>query len=161
LTSEPTPDDGPVDLTGWGIVTGESERYAGGVTTSKGTSKTAVRERGGIQGGVPGGTGTAPAPPPKPTQDLSKPPGLTEGSWNNCGFPPEADMEQINYATVSIAVTVGADGSPKSVNVLKDPGHGFGRLARQCAMRKRYRAGLDASGTAVVKTVQFSVRFTR
>ena len=142
-------------------MTGESDRFAGGTTTSQGTSKTAVRDRPGIQGGIPGGTGTAPAPPPKPAQDLSKPPGLPDGSWNNCGFPPEADMEQINFATVSIAVTVALDGSATAVNVLKDPGHGFGRLAQQCAMRKHYRAGLDASGKPVVKTVQFSVRFTR
>ncbi len=85
----------------------------------------------------------------------------TSLSWN-CGFPAEADMEQIDYATVTLSVTVGADGRAKSVTVLKDPGYGFGSLARSCAFRMRYAVGLDAQGKPITKTTApFPVRFTR
>jgi hypothetical protein len=48
------------------------------------------------------------------------------------------------------------------VSVLKDPGFGFGRVARQCAMRKTYTAGLDRSGKPVTtSTPPITVRFVR
>lgn len=164
LTQEPSPDE-PVDLTGEGFVTGTSDRYAGGTTAASGTSKTAVKDpkarpggaaggKGDKPGGVPGGTGTG-------AKDGSRPATPTSRSWN-CGFPPEADFDQIDYATVMISVTVGTDGRAKSVNVLSDPGHGFGRLAKSCAMRMQYNVGVDKDGQPVVKTTSpFPVRFTR
>lgn len=61
-----------------------------------------------------------------------------------------------------IQVTVKPDGSAESVNVLQDPGHGFGREARKCAMRKRYSQGLDVDGNAIGGiTKPFRVRFER
>lgn len=161
LTSEPQPDDAPVDLTAWGMVSGEANAFVGGVTSTKGTSKVASQKTAPVASGVPGGTGTGPAPT-KPAQDLSRPPGLPEGSsWDSCGFPAEADMDQIDFAMVTLAVTVAADGSPQSVSAVNDPGHGFGPLATQCARRKKYRPALDAAGNPIIKTIQFRVRFTR
>ena len=59
-------------------------------------------------------------------------------------------------------MTVGPDGQPKKVSVLNDPGFGFGRVARQCAMRKSYNAGLDRAGNAITTTTPpFTVRFVR
>jgi outer membrane biosynthesis protein TonB len=161
LTAEPDPDE-PLDF-GNTIITGPGTSYAGGSTASAGTSKTAVRDPRAKPGGAPGGTGTAtgPAPPPPPTKNLARNPTPQTLNWN-CGFPAEADMEQIDYATVTLSVTVGSDGRAKSVSVLKDPGFGFGQLARSCALRMRYTVGLDASGNPITKTTPpFPVRFTR
>jgi protein TonB len=163
LTQEPDPDE-PVDLTGNGFVTGTGDRYAGGTTAAAGTSKTAVRDPKAKPGGVPGGKGSKPGGAPAaapPGKDASRPATPTSRSWN-CGFPPEADFDQIDYATVMISVTVGADGRAKRVNVLSDPGHGFGRLAKSCAMRMQYNVGADKDGQPLVKTTSpFPVRFTR
>lgn len=157
------PDDDVVDLTDEGFVTGEGERFAGGVTAATGTSKTAVRDTAATKGGVPGGTGRGPrvveAPP---AEDLSRAPTPASKQWNDCGFPPEADVEQIDYMRVKIVVTVDKDGRAGSVTVVNDPGHGFGRLARQCALRKRYNVGLDKQGNPVTRTTPpFDVIFQR
>lgn len=163
LTQEPDPNE-PVDMTGEGFVSGTSDRFAGGTTAAAGTSKTAVKDPRAKPGGAPGGKGDKPgaAPPPAaPAKDGSRPASPTSRSWN-CGFPPEADFEQIDYATVMISVTVGTDGRAKSVTVLSDPGHGFGRLAKSCAMRMQYNVGVDKDGQPLVKTTSpFPVRFTR
>ncbi|MCC6214571.1 MAG: energy transducer TonB [Polyangiaceae bacterium] len=163
LTADPDPTE-PVDLTDPGFVQGTGDRYAGGTTTSEGTSKTAVTDPGARKDGVPGGTGkAAPAPPAAPAKDLSRAPAPlgAAGGWD-CGFPPEADAEQIDFARVQIAVTVGPDGRAKSVSVLSDPGHGFGRHARQCALRKSYSPGLDRSGQPATQTTPpFTIRFRR
>lgn len=159
LTSEPDPNE-PVDLTGDSIVTGEGE-YRGGITSSTGTAKTAVRDVNAQPGGVPGGTGTTPAPPRAPEKDLSRPATPPKGgSWGDCPYPAEAQLDGIEYGVVQLAVTVGIDGRPKSVTVLKDPGSGFGAQARQCAMRKVFGTALDKSGQPVVgTTAPFTVRF--
>jgi protein TonB len=159
LAQEPDP-DAPVDLTGQGFVTGNAETYAGGVTATSGTSKTAVRNLNAALGGAPGGTGVKPAPAAGP--DLSRPPSISGGNDWNCSFPPEADADEINFQRVPIAVTVRADGTPENVRVLGDPGHGFGRAARQCAMRQRFEPARDREGRPVAGTMpNFIVRFTR
>ena len=59
-------------------------------------------------------------------------------------------------------VTVRPDGSPLSVKVVSDPGHGFGRAARMCALGRRYTPGLDREGKPMVGTLgPINVRFTR
>lgn len=151
LTAGPDP-DAPVDLTGDGFVSGEGDRFVGGVTSSKGTSTTPVRQALTKPEGKVGGTGNG-----KPTADVTKPdrsrtPIPLDTVWNDCGFPPEADTEQINYMKVRVVVTVGLDGRAQKVTVLSDPGHGFGRLAQQCAYRKTYGVGLNSDGQPVVST---------
>jgi protein TonB len=164
LTSAPDPSE-PVDLTDQGFISGEGDRFAGGVTAAAGTSKVAVRDTNAKVGGVPGGTGTGtkpPAPPPAPKENLSRPALPVSTNWDDCGFPPEADVEQIDFMRVSVVVTVGTDGRAQNVTVLKDPGYGFGRFARQCAMRKTYNVGLDVNGKpAATTTPPIVVRFTR
>jgi protein TonB len=162
LTAEPDPDE-PVDLTGEGFVTGTGDRFAGGITASSGSSKTAVRN---VQAS-PTGTGTgskAPPGPPVPKVDLSRQPRLSGASryWDDCPFPAEADAEGINNASVQILVTVTAEGRAKSVTVLKDVGYGFGRQAKQCAFRKTYDPGLNSLGKAVEMSMPpFNVTFRR
>lgn len=164
LTSEPDPNE-PLDLTGEGFISGNGTRFSGGVTTADGTAKSAVRNRAARDGGVEGARGdkegakgTAP-----PAVDRSQPAGLPLGAnWNSCGFPPEADAEQINQARVRLVVVVGADGRPTSVNILSDPGYGFGRIARNCAMRKTFTPGLDKNGNPAPRATRpFAITFTR
>ncbi|HEX3775403.1 MAG TPA: energy transducer TonB [Polyangiaceae bacterium] len=159
LTAEPDPNE-PVDLTGDGFVTGNGDRFAGGVTASNGTSKSAVRD---IRA-KPEGVGKAPPGPVSSAAgaNLSRAASPMGGAWNDCGFPAEADIEGIDNAVVSLTVTVGADGRAKSVTILKDPGNGFGQATRSCAFRKQYAPALDLAGNPItMSTAPFNVRFTR
>ncbi len=136
-----------------------------GAQSAAGKGDKAVTAQNANVNGRPGGTGTGNGPggpPPAPPVDKSQSPKLEGGTSWNCPFPPEADSEQIDQALVTLVVTVKPDGSPLSVSVVADPGHGFGRAARMCALGRRYSAGLDASGTPVTKTTApFNVRFNR
>jgi periplasmic protein TonB len=161
LTAEPDPDE-PVDLTGDGFVTGTGERFAGGVTASTGTAKKAVRAPTAAATGTGAGS-RLPVGPLVGPKDLSRPAGInSSGDWNDCGFPPEADQEGVNFGKVTIAVTVRTDGRARSVAVIKDPGYGFGAVAQRCAMRKTYQPALNRAGEAIEQTTApFTVRFTR
>src|SRR5690606_14292640 len=131
LTAEPDPNE-PLDLTGdVGFLTGSGERYVGGVTAAQGRSKKAVYDQKARPDGVLGGKGKQPVKV-TPKKDLSRPPMvLDKAALTRCPFPPEADVEQINYMRVPTVVTIGADGKPQSVAILNDPGYGFGRNARR------------------------------
>jgi protein TonB len=161
LTSEPNPDE-PVDLTGGGFVTGSGDSFAGGFTQQNGTNRNAVTDRNAKPGGHDGPS--APAAPAAPAVDKSRIAGLLGNTdWNCSSFwPSEADSEQIDQALVTIQVTVGTDGKPQRVDVIKDPGHGFGLAARKCAMRESFATGLDVAGNAITsQTKPFRVRFER
>ncbi len=136
---------------------GDSERYSGGQTTSNGTNS---RASTGIHVAA---TGT-PAPPPPPqivSVDLSRTAKLAgSGEWR-CPFPPEADADQVDDAAAIIEVIVGADGKASRATILTDPGHGFGREARACAMREGYVPALDRDGKAVPSSKKFRVKFER
>lgn len=160
LAADPDPNE-VVDMRDT-IVQGTADTYAGGVSASNGTSTTAVRNAAAVPTGVPGGTGTAPAPA-APRVDRSRPAGLSGSSdWSDCPFPAEANAEQIDQAYVTIQVKLRPDGAPESVSVVQDPGHGFGREARKCAMRKKYTTALDVDGNPIAGvTKPFRVKFER
>lgn len=151
LTAATDP-DAPLDLTGDGFVSGDGDRYVGGVTSSKGLSTTPVRQALTKPVGKVGGTGNGSPDAVATKPDLSRHPVPMDTVWNDCGFPPEADTDQINFMKVRVVVTVGLDGRAIKVTVLSDPGHGFGRLAQQCAYRKTYGVGLDSDGKPIVST---------
>jgi protein TonB len=158
LTAPPDP-DAPANFDG--IISGSGETFAGGNTTSTGTSDTAVRTRPAAVGGVPGGTGKAAAGPVS-SVDRTRKAGVSGSKDWNCPFPPEADSEQIDQAFPTIQVAVRADGTPERVTVLSDPGHGFGRAATRCAMQQRYSTALDHDGSAIPGlTKSIIVRFER
>jgi protein TonB len=158
LTAEADP-DAPVDLTDPGFVSGDGDRFAGGVTASGGTSKTAVRNPAAVATGI--GTGTPKATVvAAPKVDMSRAPTVLDKNWD-CPFPSEADAEGVNSAKVHVVVTVAPDGRARTVTVVKDPGFGFGKAARTCAMRKAYASALDASGKPIEQTFSVNVRFTR
>jgi protein TonB len=159
LTQEPDPNE-PVDLTGQGFVTGNADNYAGGVTSATGTSKTAVRNLNAVVGGVPGGTGTKVVPVTGP--DQSQAPSIVGSSQWDCPFPAEADAEEINYQRVKLLIVVRSDGTPQDAKVIADPGHGFGREARKCALTRRYEPARDRDGRPVLGTIpQVNITFQR
>jgi protein TonB len=158
LTQDPDPNE-PVDLTGDGFVTGDADHFAGGVTASNGTSKGPVHDLRA----KPDGVGK---PPPGPVAsaavNLTRAASPVGSSWDDCEFPPEADVEDIDNAVVQLTVIVGANGRAKSVTVLRDPGNGFGQAARTCAFRKPFTTALDSSGTAItMSTPPFTIHFHR
>ena len=167
ILSAPEDPDEPLDMTGDGFVTGDGDEFVGGVTAAAGTGSVATYNPAASPTGKPGGTGTAtkaPPPPPKPKgPDRSRSATIAGGtSWSSCPFPPEADVDQVDYAVVTLVITVRPDGTPRSVRVLNDPGHGFGRAARLCALSKRYTSALNRDGKAIVGTTPpIRVTFTR
>jgi periplasmic protein TonB len=79
-----------------------------------------------------------------------------------CRFPEEADRLGVDEAVVLFTVMVRADGIPESVEILRDPGAGFGEAARACVMSRRFRPALDASGNpARGSTPPIRLRFWR
>ena len=158
LTQEPKPEE-PVDLTGNTIVQGNADTYAGGFTTANGSSTTAVNTAPSPTG-VQGGTGPVNAPPQVATPDLTR--AASIGNWSCSDFPEEADTAQVDEAYVMIQVEVDASGRAVAAKVIQDPGNGFGRQAKMCAMRQRFQPALDRSGTPVAgSTKPFRVHFSR
>ena len=95
-----------------------------------------------------------------PKVDLSRPPNTPNKNWD-CPLPSEADAEGINFMKVQVAVTVSTDGRARTATVLKDPGFGFGKAARACALRQAYSTALNAAGQPVEQTFTVSVKFVR
>jgi protein TonB len=159
MTADPDPDE-PVDLTGDGFVQGTGDTFAGGVTTGKGTSKTAVRDLKAAGSAEPGSS-TKPGPAVGGVDRSKKAALLGGNSWDQCGFPAEADIEQINTARVTLVVTIDADGHATNATVTQDPGYGFGSLAKRCALRERYSPALSREGSAVTATQTIVINFRR
>jgi protein TonB len=162
LAADPDPNE-TVDMRG-AFTQGDAVDFTGGLTSSTGTSKVPVYNAAAANTGAPGGTGTAPAPQAAvKKEDRSRAAKLSGSTdWSDCPFPPEADADQIDDSYVTVQVKVKADGSAESVSVIADPGHGFGRAARGCAMRKRYVNAQDIDGNAIPGTTnQFRVHFQR
>jgi hypothetical protein len=140
------------------FVVGESDRFVGGATASKGTNDKPPAQPHVASVGT--GNGQA-AQPQIMAVDLSRTAHLAgSGEWR-CPFPPEADADQKDDGEVIIDVVVSAEGRAQRATVLQDPGHGFGREARQCALRESYVPALDRDGKAVTSSKKFRVTFER
>ena len=151
--------DDPPELPGFVDGTSDSDF---GARSAAGTSDKPTMARNASLAGVPGGKGTAgPVASAAPAEDKSRPVGLGGSASWNCPFPPEADADQIDQAVVGVQVTVRPDGSAQAAQVVSDPGHGFGRMAKQCALAKRYQPALDRSGAAILGSGLVNVRFSR
>jgi len=159
LMQEPAKDE-PVDLTGNTFLNGNADTAVGGTTQIGGTGKTPTNSPAAVATGVQGGTGTIAAPASK--VDRSRPAKITNVSnLERCPFPAEANAEQIDEAVVGISVNVTAEGRPASVAITSDPGHGFAREARKCAMREGYTPALNVDGVPIAGTYPVRFRFTR
>jgi periplasmic protein TonB len=154
----PDNDEGS-SLADFTMVQGEGTQYAGGTTSAIGTSRAAVR---GPKSDAPATVQRAILGPKSdllPDRSRSATPAVP--AWD-CSrlFPSDANAG--DYATVLIAVSVRTDGSPKRVAMLRDPGHGFGAAAIQCAMSQRFNVALDRQGSPIAATTPpIIVRFSR
>ena len=145
------------------FVTGDAGAYAGGTTTSGGTSALAVRGSVVTHGGVPGGSGTQAVAEKSPERDLSRPAWLDGStSWDDCDFPGEAERDHVRNALVEMTVTVRPNGTVHSVDIVEDPGHGFARTASACALKHKFAPAHDREGHNVWGTTRpFHVGFHR
>lgn len=149
----------PLDLTGDGFIVGGASTSRGGRMSPGGASARTVRV---VE--TPATTAT-----PRPTRadnakaapDRSRIPSIVDGTTWNCPFPAEADSDHIDAAISTIRASIDAGGNVKAVEIVTDPGHGFGREARECALHKRWAPALDRSGQALAGTVTIRVRFDR
>jgi periplasmic protein TonB len=138
---------GPADMTSFDLVVGQGKSYAGGITSSKGTSTVAVAENAHIGG--------------KPAADLSRAASPASEDWN-CPWPEEEQTTDIGEAKVAIRVHVDRDGDPESIEIVNAPPGGFAEAARQCARMETFQPALDASGERVASvTPPFIVHFYR
>jgi protein TonB len=155
ITRKEDPNE-PVDLTD-AFVSGSATTYAGGMTAASGTNANAVRA-------VTSSSGThapATAAARGSGADRARAPSLLSSTEWDCPFPEEANDDQMDSAVVTIRIDVNVAGAPKNVRVMSDPGHGFGREARRCAMSKRFRPALDGEGNPIERPVTVNVRFQR
>jgi protein TonB len=137
-----------LDLTANTFVTGSASAYAGGTTTSNGTSAKAIFAQ-------------TIDPEPTPEPDRSRPVSLADDEWQ-CAWPRSADAEDIDEQSVVIRVAVRSDGAVASTRLVSDPGHGFGAAALACAVRTHFTPACDRHGRPLfAESPPIRVRFTR
>jgi outer membrane biosynthesis protein TonB len=148
----------PADFTD-SMVVGNATTYAGGTTSATGTTVRKVE----VAGKGSDGAG-APAAEPAPSAgspDRSRRARLSGDATWACDFPREADEAQIDHAVVTLRIAVDIQGAVNSATIVTDPGSGFGREARACAMLKHYEPALNRDGRPVAGTSLVNVRFDR
>jgi hypothetical protein len=126
--------------TGDPLVVGSASAYAGGPTT------------------IPGGSGGDGAGAP----DLSLPARLGGAVAWRCQWPERFNngLNDGRKIVAHVAVEVDVDGNAVHARVTDDPGYGFGRTARDCALHGRYIPGRGADGQmARAWTKSFQVIF--
>ncbi len=152
--------DDPAD--GVAVASGNAEGPTYGLVAGAGTGTVPTFDPHAVIGGRPGGKGQGLGSGPPPGPDRSRGAHVYGGFTEDCEFPAEADTAGIDHAAAMVVVTVRADGAPEEVEVVDDPGHGFGRAARICALKLRYLPARDRDGTLLrAKTPPVTIRFTR
>ena len=159
LTAPETPDSAAI--ADFSMVQGAGDLYAGGTTSSIGTSAAAVHGSASLKA-VPAQQSSRATSNQLPSgPDRSRGATPTGTDWNCSSLFP-SDPDAGDYATVVIAVTVQSTGKAKSVAVIRDPGHGFAAAARSCAMLQSFNVALDRLGQPMVATTPpIVVRFRR
>lgn len=152
------PADAPVDLSD-SIVMGSGDTYVGGASSATGTGSRAPATA--LPASKSGGDRLVLAKAAAVGPDQSRHARLAEGGAWTCPFPTEADDAQIDHAVVTLRIAVDVTGRPGDVGIVSDPGNGFGREARVCALAKRYEPALDATGVTVSGSATIKVRFDR
>jgi protein TonB len=143
------PTEQPVDFTASSFVVGKGAAYAGGASTSSGTSTRAVDGQ------------TAITPAAGAAGSRRRTVSLDESAWS-CPWPSEAEGVQIVQEVVVLRVSVRSDGTADAVKIVSDPGTGFGQAARACALRTHFRPALDDAGAAIAAwSPPIRVRFVR
>jgi periplasmic protein TonB len=141
-------DGAAADKAAFSIATGAGTGYVGGTTSAGGTGKQANHTG---QVGVGTGQGLSHARPPQ----------ARTRNWA-CDWPPDADDLDLEEMFVNVRVDVGSDGKIGNVEVLSDPGHGFGKRAQSCARAKgSFDPALDPAGRPVAGKLALRIRFLR
>lgn len=143
----------PLDFTDFDIATGAGAHFAGGVTASTGTNTQAVHTA----------TVDPNARPDRPQGEanLAHPVRLPAKDWR-CPWPQAAESLGIDEQVVVLQALVAADGRAASVDLLADPGHGFGQAALTCARQAKFEPATDAQGRPYGATSPaIRVRFSR
>ncbi len=143
-----------LDFTGFDIASGEGQAYVGGVTASAGTNTVAARGDAVAPGDAVGvGTGGA--------RSRARSVQLPGRNWD-CPWPDDARAIRAVAQEVLLRAVVRPDGTAVSVEILSEPGNGFGEAARRCAQAARFEPALDAAGEPVLaSSPPIRVRFTR
>jgi protein TonB len=129
----------PIDFTGSAFIVGSGPSYAGGATTSTGIGRKPALGPVG-----PGDTGR----PAAAVRSRARAVSLDQSAWN-CPWPAEADAQQVDEQTVVLRANVRADGKADDVDVVTDPGFGFGSAARLCALATHFEPARDANGQPI------------
>ncbi len=138
--------DAPVDLTTETFAVGTARAFPGGPTAGQGRGTDPVagtvelHARVAAAGADGRGNGLSP--------QGGRPVTLAEGTWA-CPWPAQADAERIDAQTVVIRVRVGPSGVVDAVELVSDPGAGFGAAAEVCARRTRFAPARDDAGSAI------------
>lgn len=159
------PEDGPVDLTDrYTFVDKDgSDATGAGYSGAKGKARHAVRNPNARPGGKGrrNSKGKGKGRKKRQRRKVDRSRGLS-GQYNtSCPFPPQADLHQVDKATVMLSVTVSAAGRVLDAHVVSDPGYGFGAAAKRCIMAMSFPAALDESGNPITKTGTVPFRFSR
>jgi protein TonB len=150
-------DDAPAaeEMLDFTLVTGDAPAYVGRATAADGTG-TIARDREQVARGGRGSGGTSGS-----ARDRSQPARLPARNWD-CDWPRQADTLGIDEQAVLLRVDLDARGRATGVQVLDDPGNGFGAAALACARSARYEPARDRSGAPTASSLgPIRVRFTR
>jgi protein TonB len=136
--------ESPVDLTSATFATGHASVFPGGETAGAGRSTAPVagavdlagRASATVRDATGGGLGRARAVR------------LAAGTWA-CPWPVEADSAQIDAQIVVIRVRVRPAGGVDEVEVVSDPGAGFGVAAAACARQTHFEPAHDVTGAPI------------
>jgi protein TonB len=137
------------------VVIGSATRYAGGTASPSGVSTTAARAS--AVGSARASTSSASAVLPDRSRPASP---IGSRDWS-CAFPAEADVSGIDRALVTVRIRLDSSGTPVGAEIVSDPGYGFARAARRCALERRYRPALDRHGQPQPAALTLGVRFER
>jgi protein TonB len=155
-------DEAPVDLSADVLVSGTAAQHAGGATSSSGAP-------GSLPGGSPGGTGAVVSGRPggagrgagASAPDRSSPVRLAQNGWQ-CPWPRTAESSDVEEQVAVVRVYVRSDGAVEAVQLVVDPGQGFGDAAIRCARAARFTPARDRQGRpAASLSPLVRVRFTR
>lgn len=159
------PEDGPVDLTERYTFTDKdgSKSTGGGMTSGKGKAKKPVRNPNARSGGKGrrNSKGKGKGKRKRSGSGVNRSRGLGGSYRASCPFPPQADLHQVDKATVVLSVTVDTSGRVTNASVISDPGYGFGAAARRCVLAQPFPPALDEDGNPIAKTGTLNYRFTR
>lgn len=145
VAAAPEP-DAPVDLSAFGVLTGQDEQ-------ADGTTGSSTLSPGAVQDGRP-----AQGPP---HQGSARPVALSDAGWS-CPRPDDAEDLAAEEATVVLTVVVSPDGRVLSARLVSDPGKGLGERALACAREQTFSPATDESGIPILAaSPPIRVRFTR